>query len=72
MMISTIPPHDRPSNDAAKVRTAVLIAAYGPDIIERIKAAVHQARCELISEWMAAHRILAAPCASARCRPRSG
>jgi hypothetical protein len=61
MMISTILPHDRSSNDAANARTAVLIAAFGPDIIERIESAVHQARCDVIEEWMAAHETLAAP-----------
>ncbi len=51
-----IPPANRPLTDAERVElTAIVVAAYGPDIIERLTRAVWRTVLELIAEWRAEH-----------------
>ncbi len=51
-----IPPADRPLTDAERAElTAIVVAAYGPGIVERMTRAVWQTVSELIAEWMREH-----------------
>ncbi len=53
-----IPPADRPLTDTERVElAAIVVAAYGPDVIERMTQAVWRAVLELIEEWMRGHEV---------------
>ncbi len=51
-----IPPANRPLTDAERAElTAIVVAAYGPDIIERMTRAAWRCVLELIEEWQREH-----------------
>ncbi len=51
-----IPPADRPLTDTERAElVAIVVAAFGPDIVEKLTRAVWRCVLELIAEWMREH-----------------
>jgi len=56
-----IPPADRPLTDAEREElTAIVVEAYGPDIVERMTRAVWRVIHEMVEFWLREHGISAA------------